>query len=154
MFKDVEHWCKSCADCAMKKFPHYRRRASLLPIPVEGSFDRLAVDVHDPFPVTISGSRYVVGFSDYYTRWPEAFALPSCEAHRIASLLINEIMTRHSAPRCLPSDRGRNFLAAIVKETCRMMNTFKPKTTDYTIPRQTTWLRDLMELWLKPFRCL
>ena len=98
---------------------------------MEGSFARLAVDVLVPFPVTDSGSRYVVDFSDYYTRWPEAFALPSCEAHRIASLLINEIMTRHSAPRCLPCDRGRSFLAAIVKETCRMMNTPKPNTTAY-----------------------
>ena len=105
MFKDVEHWCKSCVHCSMKKSPRYHRQAPLLPIPVEGSFDRVAVDVLGPFPVTHSGSRYIVVFSDYHTRWPEAFALPSCEAHRIASLLINEIMTRHSAPRTLLSDR-------------------------------------------------
>ena len=131
MFKDVEHWCKSCVDCSMKKSPRYHRQAPLLPIPVEGSFDRVAVDVLGPFPVTHSGSRYIVVFSDYYTRWPEAFALPSCEAHRIASLLINEIMTRHSAPRTLLSDRGRNFLSALVKETCKMMNTSKLNTTAY-----------------------
>ena len=131
MFKDVEHWCKSCVDCSMKKSPRYSRQAPLLPIPVEGAFDRVAVDVLGPFPVTNSGARYIVVFSDYYTRWPEAFALPSCEAHRIASLLINEIMIRHSAPRTLLSDRGRNFLSALVKECCKIMNTTKLNTTAY-----------------------
>ena len=115
----------------MKKSPRYHRQAPLLPIPVEGSLDRVAVDVLSPFPVTHSGSRYIVVFSDYYTRWPEAFALPCCEAHRIASLLINEIMTPHSAPRTLLSDRGRNFLSALDKETCKMMNTSKLNTTAY-----------------------
>ena len=78
-----------------------------------------------------SESRYIVVFSDYYTRWPEAFALPSCEVHRIASLLIDEIMTRHSAPRTLLSDRGRNFLSALLKKTRKMTNTSKLNTTAY-----------------------
>ena len=56
----------------MKKFRRYRRQVYLLPIPVEGSFDRLAVDVLDPFPVTISGSRYVVVFSDYICDDPKS----------------------------------------------------------------------------------
>ena len=115
----------------MKKSPRYSRQAPLLPIPVEGAFGRVAVDVLDPFPVTKAGACYIVVFSDYYTRWPEAFALPSCEAHRIASLLINEIIIRHSAPRTLLSDRGRNFLSALVKECCKIMNTTKLNTTAY-----------------------
>ena len=35
MFKDVEHWCKSCVDCATKKSPRDTKRAPLLPLPVE-----------------------------------------------------------------------------------------------------------------------
>ena len=34
-------------------------------------------------------------------------------------------MTRHSAPRTVFSNRGRNFLSALVKETCKLMNTSK-----------------------------
>ena len=48
MFKDIEHWCKSCVDCAMKNSPRYRRRAPLLPLPVEGAFDCVAVDILAP----------------------------------------------------------------------------------------------------------
>ena len=35
----------------------------LLPIPVEGAFDQVAVDCLGPFPESYSGNRYVVVFS-------------------------------------------------------------------------------------------
>ena len=110
MYKNIEHWCCSCIDCAMKKTPRNKSKAPLLPIPIEGAFDCLAVDILGPFPVLDNGNRYIAVFSDYYMRWPEAFALPSTEAPRIAQLLIDEILSRHGAPRTLLSDRGPNFL--------------------------------------------
>ena len=131
MYQDIDHWCRSCVDCAMKKVPRGQRRAPLLPIPVEGAFDRVAMDILGPFPTTVAGNRYIIVFSDYYTRWPEAFALPSVEAPRIAQLIVDEILARHGAPRTLLSDRGPNFLAAIVKEVCLLMNTRRLHTTSY-----------------------
>ena len=49
MFKDVQHWCNSCVDCAMKKSTRNTKRAPLLPLLVEDAFDRVAVDVLRPF---------------------------------------------------------------------------------------------------------
>ena len=40
-------------------------------------------------------------------------------------------MTRHCAPQTLLSDPGPNFQSALVKETCKMMNTSKLNTTAY-----------------------
>lgn len=131
MYRDVEHWCKSCVDCAMRKDPKTRPKAPLLPIPVEGAFDRVAVDCLGPFPPSHSENRYIVVFSDYLTRWPEAFAVKSIEATTISRLLIDEIVARHGAPRTLLSDRGTNFLSSIVKETCRLLDIHKLNTTAY-----------------------
>ena len=131
MYKDIEHWCKSCIDCAMKKIPRGKHKAPLLPIPVDGAFDRVAMDILGPFPVSHDGNRYIIVFSDYYTRWPEAFALPSVEAPRLAELIVNEIVARHGAPRTLLSDRGPNFLASIVKEVSKIMNIRRTHTTAY-----------------------
>ena len=131
MYKGVAHWCNSCVDCAMKKIPRRAHKAPLLPIPVQGAFDRIAMDALGPFPPSHDGNRYIIVFSDYYTRWPEAFALPSIEAPRIAELLVNEIVARHGAPRALLSDRGPNFMASIVKEVCKLLNTRRLHTTAY-----------------------
>ena len=91
MYKDVECWCKSCTECSMRKSPRNSKKAPLLPIPVEGAFDRVAVDVLGPFPPSNKGNRYIVVFSDYLTRWCETFPVPSVEATEIARLLVDEI---------------------------------------------------------------
>ena len=80
MFQDIQHYCRSCPDCARKKTPRTGVRAELIPIPVEGPFHRVGVDYLGPLPPTYSGNRYVVVFTDYFTKWPEAFAVPSIEA--------------------------------------------------------------------------
>jgi len=131
MFKDVEHWCKSCTECSMRKSPRNSKKAPLLPIPVENAFDRVAVDVLGPFPPSHKGNRYIVVFSDYLTRWVEAFPVPSVEATVIARLLIDEIIARHGAPRVLLSDRGTNFLSKIVSEVCKIFQIHKVNTSSY-----------------------
>ena len=131
MFRDIDRWCKSCVDCAMKKAPRNRHKAPLLPIPVENAFDRLAVDCLGPFPVSNAGNRYVVVFTEYLTRWPEAFAVPSTDAPTIARLLVNHIVLTHGAPRTLLSDRGANFLSSLVRSVCELLNTKKVNTTAY-----------------------
>ena len=81
----------------------------------------MAVDCLGPFPVTISGDRYLVVFSDYLTRFLEAFAVPSIDASTIADLLVGEIMARHGAPRIQLTDRGYNFLSRLVKVLRRLI---------------------------------
>ena len=131
MFKDVEHWVKSCVECSMRKSPRNSKKAPLLPIPVEGAFDRVAVDVLGPFPPSSKGSRYILVFSDYLTRWVEALSVPSVEATVIARLLIDEIISRHGAPRVLLSDRGTNFLSKVVAEVCKIFQIQKVNTSSY-----------------------
>ena len=57
MFKDVEHWVKSCIECSMRESPRNSKKAPLLPIPVEGVFERVAVDGLGPFTPSSKGSR-------------------------------------------------------------------------------------------------
>ena len=103
----------------------------MLPIPVQDAFDRLACDIIGPFPPSKLGNRYVVVFSEYLTKWVEAFPVSSIEASVIAHLLVDEIFARHGAPRTLLSDRGSNSLYSIVTEVCRLLNAKKVHTTAY-----------------------
>lgn len=120
MYKDVEHWVRSCNDCSTRKKPRNKLRAPLLPIPVSAAYERMAVDILGPLPVTWKGNRYIVVFVEYLTKWPEIFPVKNIEAITIARLITDEIIPRHGAPRTLLSDRGSNFLSAIVKEVCSL----------------------------------
>lgn len=110
----------------MKKSPKNRPKAPLLPITVEGPFHCLGVDAVGPLPLTKSGNRYIIVFTEYLTRWPMAFAVPSIDAPVVADLFIKEVVSRHGAPRILLSDRGAEFL-----KVCRLVNTEKVNTTAF-----------------------
>ena len=131
MFKDCEHWCKSCIDCQTKKTPRNRHKAPLLSIPVESAFERVSVDALGPFRPTHSGNKYIIVFTDYLTKWVEAFPVESIAAPVVARLLVDEIISRHGAPRVLLSDRGSNFLSNLVKEVCTLFRIRKVNTTAY-----------------------
>jgi len=72
-----------------------------------------------------------VVFTEYLTKWPEIFAVPTIDAETIAKLLVNEIIPRHGAPRTLLSDRGKNFLSLLVAEVCKLYSIKKVNTTSY-----------------------
>ena len=131
MFKDTEHWCRSCVDCSMRKTPRNKCKAKLLPIPVEGAFDRVAVDIVGPLKVTTRGNRYIIVFIDYLTRWPEVKATASIEAATVARVLIDEIISRHGGPSTILSDRGSNFLSSLIQEVCKIFKIQKLSTSSY-----------------------
>ena len=113
----------TCADCSARKTPKCYPNAPLLPIPVEGLFDRVAVDCLGPFLATHSNNRYIVIFTDYLTRWPEGFAVSNVEATTIAELFVDHILVRHGAPR-----------AKLILAVCDIIHTKKLNTTHCTSP--------------------
>lgn len=131
MATDVKNHCAGCRLCHTKKHPHQYYEELLHPLPVSGAFDRVAVDVFGPLHITEKGNRFIVVFTCYLTKWPEAFAVPDVKATTIAQLFVEEIICRHGAPVELLSDCATNFLSALVAEVCKLCNTRKINTTPY-----------------------
>lgn len=84
-----------------------------------------------PLPQTVDGNRFIVVFSDYLTRYPEAFAVADTKATTIAKLFVEEIVSRHGVPVKLLSDRGKNFLSSLVIEICVILGCHKVNTSSY-----------------------
>ena len=95
------------------------------------SFERIAVDIVGPLKRTRSGNKYIVCFTDYLTKWAEAFPIKRQTADVIASILVNKIIFRFGSPRTLLSDRGSQFLGRVVRQTCRLFKIKKANTTAY-----------------------
>uniref|UniRef100_A0A3P9KF51 Integrase catalytic domain-containing protein n=1 Tax=Oryzias latipes TaxID=8090 RepID=A0A3P9KF51_ORYLA len=91
--------------------------------------ERVGVDVLGPFPVTDAGNRYVIVAVDYFTKWPEAYAVPDQSAATTAERLVEEMFTRFGAPAELHSDQGRNFESQVFSEVCRRLGIQKTRTT-------------------------
>ena len=70
MKNDVVAFCRACLVCASQKGGQKTFKPPLAPIPVGGSFHRVAVDILQ-LPLTTQGNCHVVVFMDYLTKWPE-----------------------------------------------------------------------------------
>lgn len=126
---DVEDWCRKCKDCISSKGPKLRSRGHMKQYVVGAPFERVAVDVAGPFPATQSGNRYILVAIDYFTKWPEVYAIPNQEAKTIAEVLVSNMFCRFGIPRELHSDQGRNFESEIFQKVCEIMGIYKTRTT-------------------------
>ena len=128
--KDTINYVQSCEHCAKMKNPP-PNRANLNPITdFEKPFDKVAIDILE-LTRTNSGNKYVVVFSDYLTKWAEAFPIRDMSAETIAKIFINKIVTRHSAPSELLSDQGANFMSNLIKSVCEYFRINKINTSPY-----------------------
>lgn len=66
---------------------------------------------------------------DYFTKWPEAIAIPNQTAETVAEACVHHIFSRFGAPMLLHSDQGRNFESAVFKEVMQLFGIDKTRTT-------------------------
>ena len=133
-------------------------RPPLTPIPVNGPFDRVGVDVLQ-LPKTRRGNRYAIVFVDYLTKWPEVYATSDQTAPTISRLLVEEVISRHGVPNQLLSDRGPSFLSKLLLEMCRVMGVHKINTSAYhpqsdgLVERFNRTLTDMLSKSVTPGLC-
>uniref|UniRef100_A0A669C557 Gypsy retrotransposon integrase-like protein 1 n=1 Tax=Oreochromis niloticus TaxID=8128 RepID=A0A669C557_ORENI len=127
--QDVELHVHRCDACTAQKGPSQRSHAPLQQYQVGAPMERVGVDILGPFPTTDQGNRYVLVAMDYFTKWPEAYAVPDQSAVTTAERLVNEMFCRFGVPEELHSDQGRNFEAAVFKEVCQRLGIRKTRTT-------------------------
>ena len=93
---------------------------------------KLGLDLSGPYPATsLSGNRYIVGFADWYSGFPEAFAVPDKRADTIAHLFIEETFPRYGAPLEIVTDNGSENCNKTVRETLQALNVRHVNTSLY-----------------------
>jgi len=103
-------------------------RAPLQLHQVGAPLERVAMDILGPLPPTRQGNRYILVIMDYFTKWPEAFALPNQEAGVLAKAFVEGFVCRHGIPEELHTDQRRNFESELLKEVCRLLAIRKTQT--------------------------
>lgn len=91
--------------------------------------ERVAVDVMGPFPRTDRDNRYVLAAMDYFTKWPEEYAIPDQEAETVVDALVEGMFSRFGAAETIHSDQGRNFESRVFVIMCERLGMHKTWTT-------------------------
>ena len=130
MYNDCKNWVLSCVSCNQRKNPVRPIKAELHPLPAVMTNERWAKDIVT-LPRTERGNRYVLTFTEYNTRFVEAFALQETSSRTIARILVDEICFRYGAPQTLLSDLGANLVSEVMAETCKLLKIERLFTAPY-----------------------
>ena len=106
MYRDIY---RSCLTCPTYNGSSRRMKSPLMP----------CVELQ----LTESGSRYVIVFIDYLTKWVEAFATPDQTSETIVQSLLHEVICRH--------ETLIGELSLLKQETCTLAGIKKINTTAY-----------------------
>ncbi|CAF1149257.1 unnamed protein product, partial [Brachionus calyciflorus] len=89
MYNDTVDYVKSCKICAQRKNPK-PTRAALQPLnDATYPFQMIGVDILGPLKETKLGNKYILVFTDYLSRWAEAFPIKRIDAKTIAKVFID-----------------------------------------------------------------
>src|ERR1041384_865811 len=133
MYEDIKNYVSSCDTCQRRGAQV--RKVMLVPLEVKEPFHRIGIDIKGPLPITSKGNRYIIVAMDYFTKWPEARAIPDIKADTVAQFIYEEIICRHGVPKEILSDRGTSFVNQVIKKLCenyqtkhRLTSPFQPQT--------------------------
>lgn len=132
MRRDIVEYCRACKSCSLRKTPKGRRPAPFQEFgQLSSPFERTAMDIVGPLPVTTAGSKYILVFVDHLTRFAEAFPMPDQKAETVARMFVEGVVLRHGVPDQLLTDQGANFTSRLMKEVYESLGISKLQTTAY-----------------------
>ena len=120
--KDVQNYIRQCKECQGRNVsPHERVRAPQQVL-IPHIFERFSLDFQGPFTPSAEGHTHVLNCMCLSTGYVKGIYLKPHEvdAKRVARFLVEEIILVYGPPRSILSDRGSQFMAALVRETMKL----------------------------------
>eukprot|EP00731_Ephydatia_muelleri_P009172 Em0004g1510a len=113
MTNDVKEHVRTCDTCQRTNKRLIKASAELHPIPVRAQvWYQVGIDIVGPLTLTRNKNRYLITCTDYFSKWPEAQALPSKCAEGVAKFVLS-LITRFGCFKVCISDQGREFVNSL-----------------------------------------
>ena len=107
--KDVKNIVASCPQCTAGRV-QWGKTTELRPVPVEGPWHRVVIDLVGPLPRTARGNTFIVSAIDHFTKWAEAAPLQDKYSAQVGEFILRDLIARHGRVHTLHSDGGSEFL--------------------------------------------
>ena len=122
---------RRCEVCQQNNRKFDKHSPLLHPIPVSDTWKKVGIDLLQ-LPKSRNGNQYYIT-SDYFSKWPEADAVPTKEASHVATFLL-KMTFRHSSPEEIISDQGTEFCNQLI-DLLEKHTGFKHKVTSAYHPQ-------------------
>jgi len=127
---DVRSAVGNCVPCLQRKSPG-RRINYNLQYTSFNPFERVAIDIAGPLPVTKHNSRYILSILDIFSRFIVIVPLANIQAEVIVKTLKSRWLSYFGAPKEIISDGGANFTGHEMENFCRKYGIKRHITSPY-----------------------
>ncbi|CAF4860464.1 unnamed protein product, partial [Rotaria socialis] len=133
MISDIRHYVKSCLPCLQNNPLRQKPPGALKPIkPPEGIWQLLTMDFHGPItPTTKHENKYIISLTDVLSKFVIAKAVRDCTASTAARFLTEEVILKYGTPKCILTDNGTHFTAAMMAELFKKIGITHLYSTPY-----------------------
>ncbi|XP_067937216.1 protein NYNRIN-like [Watersipora subatra] len=106
MTSDVRRTVMSCEVCQQAKHGTGATTSNRQRLYASRPWQRLAVDLVGPLPLTTRGNIWALVMTDHFTRWSVAIAIPDATAPTVASTLEERVFSYFGLPEIIYTDQG------------------------------------------------
>ena len=128
---DIRRLVNSCEVCQQAKSGGLTHPSSQGSLWVGRPWQKVAIDLVGPLPLTSRGNQWILVLTDHFTRWQDAIPLPDATAPIIAEALDSRVFCYFGLPEEIHSDRGAQFEGDLMTELCDWWRVRKTRTTAY-----------------------
>eukprot|EP00922_Rhytidocystis_sp_ex-Travisia-forbesii_P072861 GHVS01108628.1.p1 GENE.GHVS01108628.1~~GHVS01108628.1.p1 ORF type:complete len:437 (+),score=7.59 GHVS01108628.1:852-2162(+) len=130
MRKTVQAVVATCVACQRMRMTMRQLGSPMLPLPRDGPWHTIGMDIFGPLPTASNGARFVLVMIDHFTKWPIAVALKQVTTAEVVDQLF-QLINNYGCPTQLLTDRGPQFASQFVRALCVKLGVRKVFTTAY-----------------------
>lgn len=132
MSVEIAQYVKTCESCQHRKSSTRLQQVEVgPPMKTSAPFERIAIDILGPLPVTSRRNRYCLCVVDMFSRYPMIFPIPNQRTSTVATTLLERVFMEFGFPAEILSDRGSNFVSELMKQLLELFKVRKITTLAY-----------------------
>ena len=158
MKRDIQDLIRACHSCQKNKLVRIKTRQPMIITDTPASaFDKVALDLVGPLPITPDGNQYVLTMQDNLTKYCIAQPIPNKRATTVAEAFARHLIASFGSPRAILTDRGGEFINDLLKNLAKIFKIQHVTTTAYhpqsngSLERSHQVLVDYLKHYIKEY---
>ena len=132
MNNDISNFIKSCDSCQRNKISRQNVRQPMeITTTSNRAFERIALDIVGPLPLSENGNRFILTLQDDLTKFSQAYPIPNHEAETIAKVFVTQFICKFGIPDSILTDQGSDFKSKLLKTIANLFKIKQLHTTAY-----------------------
>ena len=127
----MAEFVKRCEDCQLQKVPREAPSGKLGYRYINGPWTNVTGDVMGPFPSSHKQTRYVILFTDQFTKYIEARPIAKANGSTILKAFEELVIFRHGCPKVWITDNGTEFANQSVDKRLAELGITRASTPPY-----------------------